>query len=253
MIKRIKKKIYNKFFKEFHVNNKQSVDINYSDISNEEREILNMVTPYTLTSKERIVSLIRAVKYIEKNKIEGSIVECGVWKGGSIMAVLKALLNLKNCDRHVYLYDTYEGMSEPTEVDKSVRGESATTAYQKKDETWNRIACFSALDEVKANIQSVKYPQDKIHFIKGKVENTIPMVAVPDKIAILRLDTDWYESTLHELNYLYPKLVSGGVIIIDDYGHWEGCRKAVEEYIDNNNIKLFLNRIDYTCRMGVKN
>ncbi len=249
MIEKIKKKIYNKFFKEYQ--SKPVAQINYSDIQSDERKIIDEVYQFTLTSPERIVSLIRAIKHIEKNKVEGDIVECGVWKGGSIMAGLRALNDLNSFERDIYLYDTFEGMSEPTEIDKSFKGESASSAYLTKNEIWNRIECLSPLQEVQKNIKTINYPTEKIHFIKGKVEETIPNV-IPEKIALLRLDTDWYESTLHELEYLFPRLVKGGIIIIDDYGHWEGCKKAVDEYLDRNKIELFLNRIDYTCRIGVK-
>jgi len=249
MIKRIKRKIYKKFFKEFHYKGNNN---NYSDIDAEEKEIIDSVVKFTLTNPERIVSLIRAIKHIETYDIDGDIVECGVWKGGSIMAVLKTLKNLNNLDRKIYLYDTFEGMSEPTEIDKSYRGESASNAYAGKDETWDRIECLSPLEEVKENVYGIGYPRENVFFIKGKVEDTIPNVKIPEKISILRLDTDWYESTLHEMEYLFPRLVKGGIIIIDDYGHWAGCRKAVDEYLEKNKLQLFLNRIDYTCRMGVK-
>lgn len=250
MIENIKRKIYNRFFKEYQ--NQPVVQINYSDIQLDERKIIDDVSKFTLTSPERIVSLIRAIKHIEKNKIGGEIVECGVWKGGSIMAVLKVLNELKSFDRDIYLYDTFEGMSEPTELDESFRGESATTAYLTKNEFWNRIECLSSLQEVQDNVKSINYPTAKIHFIKGKVEETIPKIKIPEKIALLRLDTDWYESTLHEMEYLFPKLVKGGIIIIDDYGHWQGCKRAVDEYIDRNNLELLLIRVDYTCRIGIK-
>ncbi len=245
MIEKIKKKIYNRFFKEYQ--NKPVVQINYSDIQLDERKIINEVSNFTLTSPERIVSLIRAVKHIEKNKIEGDVVECGVWKGGSIMAILKVLKDLNSFDRDIYLYDTFEGMSEPTEIDKSFKGESATSAYLTNNEF-----CLSPLHEVQSNVKSINYPMANIHFVKGKVEETIPDKKIPEKIALLRLDTDWYESTLHELEYLFPRLVKGGIIIIDDYGHWQGCKKAVDEYIDRNNLELLLIRIDYTCRIGIK-
>ena len=111
-----------------------------------------------------------------------------------------------------------------------------------KNEFWNRIECLSTLQEVQNNVKSINYPIEKIHFIKGKVEETIPNIMIPEKIAVLRLDTDWYESTLHELEYLFPRLVKGGIIIIDDYGHWQGCKKAVDEYIEKNNIQDY--RID---------
>jgi hypothetical protein len=105
---------------------------------------------------------------------------------------------------------------------------------------------------VKLNIESTNYPKNLVHFVKGKVEDTIPQT-MPEKIAILRLDTDWYESTYHELKHLFPKLVKGGIIIIDDYGHWKGAREAVDQYFTENGIHILLNRIDYTGRIGIKN
>lgn len=105
--------------------------------------------------------------------------------------------------------------------------------------------------ETTGNILSTGYPKEKINFVKGLVEETIPQTQI-NKIAILRLDTDWYSSTKFELEHLYPKLVKGGVLIIDDYGHWEGCKKAVDEYFTNNNIPIFMMRIDYTGRLIIK-
>lgn len=241
--KKIKHKLFRRFFSEFRIKTSN----NYSDFTDKELGIIEKVKDYTMTSPERIVSLVRAVNYIEKNDIEGSVVECGVWKGGSIMAVLHALNSLKEV-RDIYLYDTFEGMTEPKDIDLSIRGESAKNLYQDSNGNW----CFSSLEEVKNNITSINYPKENIHFIKGKVEETIPDSNTPEKIALLRLDTDWYESTKHEMINLFPKIVKGGIIIIDDYGHWSGCRKAVDEYLKENNIKLFLSRVDYTCRIGVK-
>jgi hypothetical protein len=100
-------------------------------------------------------------------------------------------------------------------------------------------------------MDSTGYPSDLINYVEGKVEETIPVNA-PDQISLLRLDTDWYESTKHELIHLYPRLVEGGVLIIDDYGHWQGARRAVDEYIEENNLPLLLCRIDYTGRITVK-
>jgi len=246
MIKRIKKKIFEKFFNEFK--QKPILNTKHADYTSDEIKIIDEVSELTMTNSERIVSLIRAVKYIEKHKIPGDIVECGVWRGGSIMAILKTLISLKSFDRNIYLYDTFEGMSEPSLNDLSFKGESALKFYSENEEY-----CFSSLDEVKRNVQSLGYPVDKIHYIKGKVENTIPGIVIAKEIALLRLDTDWYESTLHELNHLFPRLSLGGAIIIDDYGHWQGCKKAVDEYLSANKVQLFLSRIDYTCRIGIKN
>ena len=110
---------------------------------------------------------------------------------------------------------------------------------------------FSPIEETRRNVLSTGYSPDRVHFVKGPVEQTIPANA-PETIALLRLDTDFYESTRHELIHLFPRLVPGGVLIIDDYGHWEGARQAVDEYFKENKIRMLLNRVDYTGRIGVK-
>ncbi len=223
-----------------------------SDFDSQTRGILNKVKPYTLTTPERIASLVNAVRYVVENKIAGDIVECGVWKGGSSMAAMETLIQLNDTSRDIYLYDTFEGMSEPTENDKIFSGDSATSMLKSSDiDDSNSVWCYSSIDEVKSNVNTIGYPESRVHFVKGKVEDTIPKNN-PKEIAILRLDTDWYESTKHELEHLYPLLVSGGVLIIDDYGHWEGARKAVDEYIEKHRLKILLNRIDYTGRIAVK-
>jgi O-methyltransferase len=210
------------------------------------------VQQYTMTTPERIASLCSAVNYLVKNKVEGDFVECGVWRGGSTMAAIDTLMKNEDTGREIYLYDTFEGMSEPTDMDKVFTGTTADelmTTTEKEDPT--SVWCYSALEEVRQNVGTLKYPEKKVHYVKGKVEDTIPGT-LPGKIALLRLDTDFYESTAHELKHLYPLLVPGGVIIIDDYGHWEGARKAVDEYIAAEKLPLLLNRIDYTGRIGVK-
>lgn len=212
----------------------------------------NRVKQYTMTTPERIASLCTAVNYLVKNNIQGDFVECGVWRGGSTMAAIDTLMKAGDTSREVYLYDTFEGMSEPTEHDKVITGTDANELLKGSDrEDPTSVWCYSALEEVQKNVGTLKYPSELVHYVKGKVEETIPST-IPAKIALLRLDTDWYESTAHELKYLYPRLVPGGVIIIDDYGHWEGARKAVDEYIADNKVPLLLNRIDYTGRVGVK-
>jgi hypothetical protein len=222
------------------------------DFDQDTIDTYNLVSPYTMTSVERIASLCNAVKYLTKNKIAGDIVECGVWKGGSTMAAIDTLIKAGDLNRAIYLYDTFEGMSEPTDYDKETSGTPANDLLSVSDrKNPYSVWCVSALEEVQNNVGTLKYPEKFIHYVKGKVEDTIPG-EIPSKIALLRLDTDWYESTAHELKYLYPLLVPGGVIIIDDYGHWQGAKKAVDEYIADNNLKLLLNRIDYTGRIGIK-
>jgi len=210
------------------------------------------VKQYTMTTPERIASLCNAVNYLVKNKVEGDFVECGVWRGGSTMAAIDTLIKAGDKSREIYLYDTFEGMSEPTELDKISTGTGANELMETSDKNdATSVWCYSALEEVQQNVGTLKYPASKVHYVKGKVEDSIPGT-IPQKIALLRLDTDWYESTAHELKHLYPLLVPGGVIIIDDYGHWEGARKAVDEYIEAEKLPLLLNRIDYTGRIGIK-
>ncbi|ELS34330.1 MULTISPECIES: TylF/MycF/NovP-related O-methyltransferase [Pseudanabaena] len=209
------------------------------------------VNGFTQTSPERLFTLCEAVRYIVTHKISGDIVECGVWKGGSIMAIAYTLMQLSESDRSLYLFDTFEGMTEPTDKDISNAGEYASDLLKRsKKEDQKSIWCYSNIEEVRASVLTTGYSRDKIHFVKGKVEDTIPEQA-PQLISLLRLDTDWYESTRHELIHLFPRIAPFGVIIIDDYGHWQGVRKAVDEYIQENNIKILLNRVDYTGRIGV--
>ncbi len=223
------------------------------DFSENEIEIIEKVKPFTMTNDENIFSLIQATKYIIDNQIPGDIVECGVWRGGSMMAVAHTLLKEKKSDRNLYLFDTFEGMPKPTDLDVSVdKRKNAKSKFEKTKKSEDSSDwCFASLNEVKKNIMKTGYSSEKIHFIKGKVENTLPEY-VPKQIALLRLDTDWYESTKHELIHLFPKLVSGGVLILDDYGHWEGAKKAIDEYISQNKIQILLNRIDETCRIAIK-
>jgi hypothetical protein len=189
------------------------------DFSQQNIEIYNTVKAFTMTSPTRVNALIEAVKYIVKNKIDGTFIECGVWKGGSSMAMALTLMNLGDVSRDLYLYDTFSGMSAPGEFDvSSISGRKASGKFLKtKISEDSSKWCFSSLDEVKENMFSIGYPKEKIHFIKGKVEDTIP-TNIPNEIAILRLDTDWYESTKHEMIHLFPLLKQNGVLIIDDYG-----------------------------------
>ena len=215
-------------------------------------ELVKAVKPFSMTSPERIFALCEAVKHVVRNEIPGDIVECGVWRGGSMMAVAQTLTKLKSFNKKLYLFDTFDGMSAPTEADVSIDNKSASSLLQSNNKDRdNSVWCFADVDSVRAVVNNAGYPADNIHYIKGRVEQTIPSNA-PSSISLLRLDTDWYESTKHELIHLYPRISPNGVLIIDDYGHWKGARKAVDEYIEENKIKLLLNRIDYTGRIGVK-
>lgn len=200
-----------------------------------------------MTSDERIVSLTRAIKYVVDNQIPGDIVECGVWKGGSMMAIARSLLRNKDSSRQLYLFDTFEGMSEPTAIDVDYYGKRAEEFMG----TGELDFVVVSIEDVQRAVWSTGYPKEMTHFVKGKVEDPLPAQA-PNFIALLRLDTDWYESTRHALVHLFPRLAKGGVLIIDDYGHWLGAKKATDKYINANNLSVLLHRIDNTARICVK-
>ena len=169
-----------------------------------------------------------------------------------MMAIAKCLQKNNDAGRTLHLYDTFEGMPPAQEVDKDFLDADASQQLEAQDiDDPKSIWCYSGIEEVKQNMASTQYPQASIRFVKGKVEDTLQN-QLPEQIAILRLDTDWYESTKICLEQLYPRLVTGGVLIVDDYGHWQGCRKAVDEYFADHEIKIHLQRIDYTGRIAVK-
>lgn len=215
--------------------------------------VIKKVKPFTMTSNERLYGLIEGVKYVIANNLPGSFVECGVWKGGSMMAIAETLLKLGISDRNLYLYDTFSGMTAPTKEDNNYQEQTAAELLIKdtKNKEESLVWAYSSLEEVKSNIARIGYPSSHIHFVEGDVLKTIP-AAETGEIALLRLDTDWYESTKHELQHLYPKLVNKGVLIIDDYGFWKGSRKATDEYFIENKISILLQRMDDTGRCAIK-
>jgi O-methyltransferase len=220
------------------------------DFDEADKELYRRVGEYTMTTPPRVYALVRALEYVVARGVPGAIVECGVWRGGSMMAAALTLLRLGVTDRELYLYDTFAGMPPPSEADVTRSGERAADLLAQEDED-SHIWAIASLADVRAAVLSVGYPEQRIHFVEGLVEDTLPAEA-PDEIALLRLDTDWYRSTKHELEQLYPRLAAAGVLILDDYGHWQGARRAVDEYFGENRITLLLNRVDATARIGVK-
>ncbi|MCE9543979.1 MAG: TylF/MycF family methyltransferase [Planctomycetia bacterium] len=222
------------------------------DVAEADFAIMEQVTPYTMIGADRLLALIDATRYVARAGIEGAMVECGVWRGGASMAAMLTMMEAGHRDREFYLYDTYEGMSQPTEHDRRIDGRHALPEFhQRKTAADTSDWCRAGLDEVRRAVHTTGYPPELIRFVAGKVEDTIPNEA-PEKIAVLRLDTDWYVSTKHEMDHLFPRLARGGVLIVDDYGHWQGARQAVDEYFEHHGIALLLSRTDYTGRMGVK-
>jgi hypothetical protein len=222
------------------------------DFDADDIALCERVASLTMTSPERVVALKRAVEYVVARGIAGAFVECGVWRGGSMVAVATVLQALGDVTRDLYLFDTFEGMTPATERDVAPSGRPAAEVLATLPRKSGRnIWCIASMEDVAANMHATGYPAERIHLVRGPVEQTVPQHA-PEHIALLRLDTDWYESTRHELEHLYPRLASSGMLIIDDYGHWSGARQAVDEYFDGLSERPFLSRIDYTGRACVK-
>ncbi|MDO8582373.1 MAG: TylF/MycF/NovP-related O-methyltransferase [bacterium] len=213
----------------------------YDSVIDEDREFMAIYTkcqPLTLTTKERMYALYKAVRYIVQGGVAGHFVECGVWAGGSSMVMAETLLLAGERDRTIYLFDTFEGMTEQTDEDVHVEDATITECDP---------SCVP-LDTVKCNMASTGY--GKIEYVKGRVEETLVKSPLLGKIALLRLDTDWYESTKCELEIPFPLLSVGGVLIVDDYGAWAGAKKAVDEYFKDS--RILLNRIDRDSVIGIK-
>ena len=225
------------------------------DYGPELEQTIRRVRRHTMTTPRRIAALCDGVEHVHRAGIPGAIVECGVWRGGSMMAVALTLLRLDAADRDLYLFDTFQGMPAPTAEDRfsAYDGYSPMGHWRKRrregtgESSWHYVP----VENVRAAVLSTGYPAERVHMVEGRVEDTVPGAA-PAEIALLRLDTDWYESTRHEMEHLYPRLSAGGVLLLDDYGHYEGARQAVDEYLEAHDERLLLNRVDYTGRIAVK-
>jgi O-methyltransferase len=215
-------------------------------------ETIRRVRRDTLTTSPRIAALCDSVEFLVRSDMQGALVECGVWRGGSMMAAALTLLRLGVTDRDLYLFDTFAGMPEPgaRDVPSPYDGYSPHKRWRRQARLGRQWAGVPA-ERVRERLESTGYPPERIHLVPGMVEETIPGSA-PVRIALLRLDTDWYASTRHELEHLYPRLVEGGVLIIDDYGHYAGARRAVDEYFAAAGEPVLLNRIDHTGRLVIK-
>jgi hypothetical protein len=222
-----------------------------SDYDDEAKEIVRAVRPWTMTGADKVYALIQAVRYVTRHRIPGDVVECGVWRGGSMQAAARTLLAMNDTSRDLHLFDTFEGMPAPSERD--VRRSDERTAEEllaEEERERSLVWAVATLEDVREGFAQIPYPSERIHFVKGRVEDTIPGHA-PERISILRLDTDWYESTRHELEHLYPRLSPGGVLMLDDYGYWEGAREAVDEFLEQTGERLLLVRMA-SGRLAVK-
>ncbi len=215
-------------------------------------EIYESCKPFTMVSVEKSYALYLATKYIIDNKIPGDFVECGVWRGGQTMIMAQVLLRANDTSRKIYLYDTYTGMTEPDVMDVHIgNDEPASVTWSKEQQVGHNDWCYAPRQDVEKNLISTGYPAEKLVFVEGMVEDTIPSV-LPEKIALLRLDTDWYASTYHEMVHAFPRLQEKGVLVVDDYGTWAGSRKAIDQYLEEQHMPLLLNKVGKSGRVAIK-
>jgi hypothetical protein len=222
-----------------------------ADLTPEWRATIAAAQPYSMTSIERLAALIGAVEHVVRAGIEGAFVECGVWQGGSTLAAALTLIRLRD-QRDLYLFDTFEGMPAPGPRDVDLHGVHAGEWWSA--DVQREAARYHGATEGEVRrmlLEQSGYDPTRLHLVAGLVETTIP-AAAPERISVLRLDTDFYDSTKHELTQLWPRLSVGGILIIDDYGHFEGARHAVDEFFAERGERPFLHRIDYTGRLVVK-
>lgn len=235
-------KISKFFLAKFGFNiNLGSTNIQYPELNREEIEFLQEVykSSLTMTSFDSLVTLVIACKYVVHSKVQGDFVEAGVWRGGSSIVAKKFLVGEKS----FYLYDTYKGMTEPSIHDYRVGSKSSAetlSRWKQLDKKSHNDWVYASLNEVKNNFNQFKLLDNNLVFVEGDVRETLTLENVPKKICVLRLDTDFYDSTLIELQVLWPLLSPGGVLILDDYGHWDGARRAVDEYFELNNEILMV-------------
>lgn len=225
------------------------------ELTADERDIIRYVmsNKLTMVSYERLWTTLMACKHAIERKIEGDFVECGVWRGGNAM-VAAEMFKLYGVPNKVWLFDTFKGMTEPTGDDvRASDGHSARQQYTSDQRATHNAWCYASLDDVRNNFSKRDLLSDRVIFVQGDVCQTLANTAqLPDVISVLRLDTDWYESTRKELEVLYPKLTVGGCLIIDDYGYWSGSKKATDEYFATHAARPFLQYTDDTGRVAVK-
>lgn len=197
-----------------------------------------LVRPYTMVSDARLRSVYDIARQLEAQQVPGAFVECGVWRGGSA-AVMAAVAARARSGRTVWLFDSFEGLPEPTERDGSA---AATYSGQRAGGDLRPIdKLVASPDDVGEVMRKVGVDARSVELRKGWFQDTLPGASREiGPIALLRLDGDWYESTMVCLEQLYDLVVPGGAIVIDDYDYWEGCRKAVDEFLARRSVVVRL-------------
>lgn len=247
----IKKKI-NKIIEKFGyeiINKNQKI----VEMTNYDKQLIDLASKYSMTPKIRMFTLLQSLRYLKNKNIVGDYVECGVWKGGNLI-IFKKFLDDENNENinniKIYAYDTFSGMTQPDKNDFDLQNKKSASSFLKSNSKKSNLWGICNLSDVKKNLTEF-IDIKNINFVEGPVEKTLDSENnLPKKISLLRLDTDWYSSTKKELEKLYERVLPGGVIIIDDYGHWNGSRKAVDEFFSKKFV--WKHYVDYACRLIIK-
>jgi hypothetical protein len=225
------------------------------ELTKEEAGIIDYVVGNGLTSasRARVASTIAACRYAVDRSLGFPFVECGTWRGGNAIAAAMTF-DLYQAENEIWIYDTFAGMTAPGKRDRNAHSnEDVERKYRRRIDGANVDWCFASKADVIGNVERAGLEISRFRLIEGDVLSTLVLPEnLPEAISVLRLDTDWYESTLQELRVLYPLLSNSGVLLIDDYGHWEGARAAVDEYFVSFPPRPLLSAVDYTGRVGVK-
>jgi len=218
---------------------------------------LKAVAGRTMADELQQYATFSAGRYVVAAGIPGAVVECGVWRGGCSMLMILGLLDAGDVSRDVWLYDTFEGMTDPQERDAFLADGIAAEAMLNRspksgatNDEWT-VWCVADEADVTSGLHETGYPMERVRLIRGPVEQTLA-ANLPDRIAIARLDTDWYSSTKTELELLYDRISPGGVLILDDYDDWAGARDAVDEFFADRGQSPFLIRAGFG-RVHIKN
>ncbi len=196
------------------------------------------VRPYTMSGNMRLRGLHAAIQHVTALGIPGDVVECGAARGGSA-ALMGLALKETGAARTLWVFDTFEGIPPPTVADPDHEIAALYTGDFR-----------GVLEEVQDLFRQLGI-LDQARLVKGMFQDTVPRCDV-GAIAVLHVDGDWYESVKVCLDHLYDRVSPGGIIQIDDYGHWEGARKAVDEFVTARGITVPLKHIDYTGRQLTK-
>jgi hypothetical protein len=228
---------------------------------------IDVVKNHSQLDAINLLTLFEQAIYCERQEIEGAFVECGVWKGGAVGIMALANLKYGSLRRSLHLFDAFDDICPPDPVIDGPRAVEDVRRYSGMTPSqydpgqlrpiqgiYKTLGGHGTIEICRELLQcKIGYPGEYLHFHKGWFQDTLPMDAKQiGKIAILRLDGDWYASTKVCLEHLFDKVVSGGVVIIDDYGHYDGCAKAVDEFLKKIPLRTFLSYSNPNCRYFIK-